>query len=327
MLDVALRANVSQMTVSRALRSPERVSEATRRQIEAAIRETGYVPNNIASSLASNRSTTVGAIIPSITHSALEPTIESLMASVKRHGLNLMIGTSGETIAEEATMIEAMLAQRPCGLFLHNTRHAASILPALRNAGIPIVETGDLVRKPIDMCVSYSNQAAAEAMTTHLLNLGYRRIAIANVLTGSNYRSRARLKGYCTALEKAGVAVDRTLIRDSDYGFAGGAGVMRAIIAEKLDVDALFCGTGLLGLGALYECRQQGWAVPSRIAIAGFGHNEVTDSAIPSLTTVRIPRAEIGRLAADMLLSRINGQSVPAAVIDVGFEIVARDST
>lgn len=327
MLDVAMRANVTQMTVSRYLRSPERVSEPTRKRIQFAIQETGYVPNSVASSLASSRSKIVAVIIPSITHSSLEPMIESLMTAVKERGLYLMIGTSGETVAEESAMIGAILAQRPCGLILHNTRHSQTALAALRNARIPIVECGNLTRKPVDMCVSYSNRAAAESMTTHMLNKGYRRIAIASVLIKTNYRSQERLKGYRIALQKAGLPVADELIRESDYGYAGGAEVMRRLIEERVDVDALFCGTSILALGALHECHKQGWSVPGRIAIAGFGDNEVTDAVTPSLTTIRIPRAEIGRLAAKLLLNRIAGVEIPSPIIDVGFELVAQSST
>ena len=326
MSDVALRANVSQMTVSRALRSPERVSEATRQAIQAAILETGYVPNNVASSLASNRSTIVAMVIPSITHSFINPTIEALMETVKKRGLQLMIGTSGETAVDEAVTIEAMLAQRPCGLVLHNTQHAKGARLALQNAGIPIVETGDLARRPVDMCVSYSNRAAAQAMTAYLIERGYRRIAIATVLTKSNARSSERVAGYCAALAAAGIPVEPGLIMEASYGFPGGAAVMRRIIEEKRDVDAIFFSTGILALGGLHECSRHGWKVPDRIAVAGFGHDEVTDAANPSLTTIDIPRSDIGRLAAEMLLDRVAGVPIESTMVDVGFEIVSRSS-
>jgi LacI family transcriptional regulator, gluconate utilization system Gnt-I transcriptional repressor len=327
MVDVARRANVTQMTVSRALRAPERLSEATLRQVMAAIRETGYVSNNIASSLATNQSKIVAVIIPSITHSSLEPMIESVMSEVKKHGLYLMIGTSGETVADEAAMITAILGQRPCGLILHNTKHSRAALAALKNARIPVVECGDLTRKPVDMCVSFGNREAARAMTAHLLSRGYRRIAFASVLTKTNYRSRERVAGHLAALEEAGLPVADELLRESGYGFDGGVEMMRKLIEEKVDVDAVFCGTGILALGALHECRRQGWSVPGRVAIAGFGHNEITDAAIPSLTSIKIPRAEIGQRAAQLLLDRIAGADIPSPVVDLGFEIVARSST
>ena len=109
-------------------------------------------------------------IIPSVTHSFINPTIEALMETVKKRGLQLMIGTAGETAADEAVTIEAMLAQRPCGLGLHNTQHAKGARLALRNAASRSWKPATWRAQPVDMCVSYSNRAAAQAMTAYLLD-------------------------------------------------------------------------------------------------------------------------------------------------------------
>ena len=326
MLDVARHANVSHMTVSRVLRAPETVSEATRQAVQAAIRQTGYVHNHLASSLASNRSRIVAAIIPSITHSSLEPTIESLMATLRAEGLHLLLGTSGETEAQEAALIEAMLAQRPCAMFLHNTQHTPAARAAVLNARIPVVEGGDLVRAPLDVCISYSNRAAARAMTLHLAGQGYRRIAIASVASQANERSRQRLMGYRDGLRAAGLPRSAALVIEAGPGFGGGAAAARRIIEAQPEVDALFCSTGILALGALQELRRHGWDVPGRIGLAGYDDNDLMAAALPSMTAVGVPRAQIGQLAACALLQRLSGQPFQT-VTDVGFEIQARAST
>lgn len=326
MEDVARHANVSHMTVSRALRSPEKVSEATRLAVEAAIRQTGYVHNHLASSLASNRSRIVAAIIPSITHSSLEPTVETLMATLREEGLHLLLGTSGETAAQEATLIEAMLAQRPCALFLHNTRHTPAARAAVCNARIPVVEGGDLIGKPIDMCISYSNRAAARAMTLHLTAQGFRRIAIASVSTRENERSRQRMLGYRDGLRSSGLAWDPALVVETGPGHGGGRAAARQVIEGRGGADALFCSTGMLALGALQEFRRQGWDVPTRIGLAGFDDSELMAAAVPPLTAIHVPRGEIGLLAARSLLQRLAGQQ-PCPTANVGFEVRERAST
>ena len=326
MQDVARRANVSHMTVSRVLRSPEKVSEATRQLVQAAIRQTGYVHNHLASSLASNRSRIVAAIIPSITHSSLEPTIESLMAALRAAGLHLLLGTSGETDVQEAALIEAMLAQRPCALFLHNTRHTPAARTAIMSARIPVVESGDLVRDPLDMCISFSNRVAVRAMTLHLVSLGFRRIAIASVATRVNDRSRQRVLGYRDGLRAAGLPWDPGLVIETGPGFAGGAIAALRLIDGQVAADALFCSTGLLAFGAMHAFQQHGWDIPGRVGLAGFDDNELMAAALPSLTAVRIPRAQMGLLAAKALLERLAGTEA-ARVVDVGFEIEARAST
>jgi LacI family transcriptional regulator, gluconate utilization system Gnt-I transcriptional repressor len=326
MRDVARRANVSHMTISRVLRSPSMVSEATRLVVEEAIRDTGYVHNELASSLSSNRSRIVAAIIPSITHSSLEPTIETLMETLRGQGLHLLLGTSGGTDASEAVLVEAMLAQRPCALFLHNTRHTKAARASLVNAGVPVVESGDLVHRPIDMCISYSNREAARAMTMHLAAQGFRRIAIASVATGHNERSRQRMLGYRDGIHASGLSWDPACVIETDPGFKGGVAAAQKIMEAAEPCDALFCSTGILAFGALAEFRRQGWNVPQRVGLAGFDDNDLMASSSPPLTAVSIPRARIGLLAAQALLRRLAGEEA-SRTEDVGFEIQVRAST
>lgn len=327
MHDVALRANVSAMTVSRYLRSPDLVSLQTRQAVSAAIQETGYVHNWLASSLASSRSRVVAAIIPSITHSSLEPMIERLMRTLQSSGLHLLLAPSGETKAQEAVTIEAMLAQRPCALLLHNTRHSAAARAVMMKAGIPLVECGDLLRAPLDLCVSFSNRAAAKAMTLHLAAQGYQRIAIATVESRTNDRSLQRLAGYRDGLCEAGLQPAKEFVLETHNGFDGGKAVSHRIVDDKIDADALFCATGILALGALYGFKQRGWAVPERIGVAGFDDNELMQAAEPSLTTIRVPRATIGEMAAAAILESLAGSRTATAITDVGFELVERSST
>jgi len=326
MQDVALRAKVSQMTVSRALRNPQLVSAETRRAIETAIRETGYVPNGVASSLASRRTNIVAAVIPSIAHSSLEGVIEGMMDEVRRRGYHLLLGTSGESIQDEAAMIEALLTQRPRGLLLHNTVHAPAIRTALVNAGIPVVETGDLSRDPLHLCVSYSNFDAAKAMTEHLLERGYRRIAFVSLPARHNERTKARRAGYKAALRDFGLPVAPEQVIETGLGFAGGVAAMRRIIEAKHDFDAVFFGTAILALGGLHACREQGWEVPARVAIAGFEDGDFAATARPALTTVRVPRYEIGSLAATLLCDSLDGKRVEQRAVRLDFEIVQRES-
>ena len=327
MHDVALRANVSAMTVSRYLRSPDMVSDATRRAVAAAIHETGYVHNWLASSLASNRSRVVAAIIPSITHSSLEPMIECLMRTLQSSGLHLLLAPSGETKAQEAVMIEAMLAQRPCALLLHNTRHSAAARAVMLKARIPVVECGDLLHAPLDLCISFSNRAAAKAMTLHLAAQGYRRIAVATLTPRTNDRSSERMAGYRDGLCEAGLQPAEELVLETYNGFSGGNAVSHRIVDEKIDADALFCATGILALGALHGFKQRGWSVPQQIGLAGFDDNELMEAAEPPLTTIRIPRAEIGRAAAAAILASLAGSRTATAITDLGFELVERAST
>src|SRR5882672_810317 len=155
MSDIARHAGVSPMTVSRALRDPATVSEKMRRKVDAAVREFGYLPNRIAGSLSSKRSNVVGLVVPSIRNSLYASTIQAISDVLRANGLHLMIANSGHRLDDEEALVSALLAQRVCGLILHNTTHSKRLRELLARTDIPVVETGNLPTKPIDMAVSY----------------------------------------------------------------------------------------------------------------------------------------------------------------------------
>lgn len=211
MADVAQRAGVSLVTVSRTIHHPDLVVEKTRRKVLRAITETGYVQNLVAGSLASKRTNVIAAIVPTLNNLAYGMSLHAVGEVLRKSGYHLLLGTDNFSAGEEESLIATFLGWRPDGIFLHRCRHTPAAVRLMRNAGIPVVETGDLTPRPLDMVVSYSNQE----------------------------------------------------------------------IAAKL---------------------------------------------APSLTTVRVPREEIGYRAGGMLLDRVHGRAVKFRSVDVGFQIVDRDS-
>jgi len=139
MRDVAKRAGVSTMTVSRALNEPSKVSDEMRERVIRAVKEIGYLPNHLARSLSSTRSTTVGLIVPSIDNSIYTQTIKGLSDVIRRSGFQLMIAECGYDLVEEEELIKAFLAHRVSGLILHNTEHSAEAQAMIRQAGVPVV--------------------------------------------------------------------------------------------------------------------------------------------------------------------------------------------
>jgi LacI family transcriptional regulator, gluconate utilization system Gnt-I transcriptional repressor len=328
MRDVAKRAGVSTMTVSRALNEPSRVSDEMRERVIRAVKEIGYLPNHLARSLSSTRSTTVALIVPSIDNSIYSQTIKGLSEVIRRSGFQLMIAECGHDRAEEEELIKTFLAHRVSGLILHNTEHSAEAVAMIRQSGVPVVENGNLPRQPVDMAVSYSNRDAAQAMTLHLGRLGYKKIAFASLYSVNNDRSRDRLDGYLAALAQLGQAVDPRLMIETSRGLAAGAEAVARVVQTVPEVDALFCAGDVLAVGALFECQKRGWAVPGRIAIASYDDVELLRHVSPTVTTVRLPRYDIGERSAQMLLSRImdGAEHLRGSVVDLKFEIIQRDS-
>ncbi|NJO21788.1 MAG: LacI family DNA-binding transcriptional regulator [Sphingomonadales bacterium] len=325
MSEVASAAGVSAMTVSRVLRTPDKVSRETSERVEAAIRQLGYVRDEAAGALASRRSRIVGALVSTLGGSVFASTVDGLSQTLREAGYQLLLATTNYTPQIEADVIAAILARRPDGLVLTSTEHTAAANNLLRGAGIPIVELWELPKKPIDSAVGFSNRAAGRAMTEFLAASGRRRIGFIGRSAVSDTRGQMRRAGYEDALAQLRRA-PRIATPDGlgmDDPRAGAVGLAE-ILAQWKDTDAVFCASDSVALGALSEARRRGIAVPHDVAIAGFGDFEMASEHGLGLTTVRVPGFSIGAEAAQVVLRRGEAKAPGKRVIDLGFEIVRR---
>ena len=325
MHEVAELAGVSRMTVSRALNHPDMVKEKVRNRVFEAVSELGYVHNHLARNLSSSKSNVIGLILPSLENSIFAQTVKAISDVLRGAGFQLMLAEASDDPKEEETIIAAFLAQRVAGLVLHGTRHSPAAIRMLRGANIPVVENGDFPVEPIDMVASYSNRSAAKAMTLHLARLGYRKIVFAGL--ANNTRATERQLGFVDALDEMGIGPDPRRILSVSRGFAAGAEAIGHLDRTMPDTDALFCAGDVVAIGALLECNRRGWDVPGRLAIASYDDLELMRHVNPAITALRLPRYEIGRRSAEMLLARILDRELPVRSVDLGFEIVQRAST
>jgi LacI family gluconate utilization system Gnt-I transcriptional repressor len=324
MREVAELAGVSRMTVSRALNGSGSVKEELRVRVLEAAQSLGYVHNHLARSLSSQRSNVVGLVLPSLENSIFAQTVKGISDHLRPRGMHLMLAEAADDPGEEERVIDAFLAQRVGGLILHSARHSARTLRMLEANDIPVVETGDLPEQPIDMVASYSNYDAAKAMTRHLGRLGYRSLALA--VLPDNPRADARRRGFADALAELGRPFGPDQIIEVSRGVSGGVEAV-SVLAERLpQTDALFCAGDVLAIGALLECNRRQWKVPDRLAIASFDDVEIMRYVAPAMTCLRLPRYEIGRRSAEMLVARMQGVDVAVRRLDLGFEILQRAS-
>ena len=324
--EVAREAKVSKITVSRVLRSPEKVSVETRERVQAVIRALGYVLDETAGSLASGESRIVAAMVSTLEGSVFASTIDGINHHLREHGHQLLLGNTGYSSASEATLIATTFGHRPDGIILTSSEHTMEAQALLRANGTAVVEIWELPEKPIDMAVGFSNAAAGHAMTRFLFDLGRRRIAFIGGGPTADLRGRLRYDGYAAAMQALGlggappVPYDRTIPSAAERGARG----MRWLLKNRPDVDAVFCTSDTVALGALHEARRRGKCVPGNIALAGLGDFEFAGEYGLGLTTVRIPGYKIGQTAARLVLERKRNGGAGPKVIDLGFEIVRR---
>jgi LacI family gluconate utilization system Gnt-I transcriptional repressor len=321
MSEVAAAARVSTMTVSRVLRSPEKVRPETFERVEAAIRKLGYVPDESAGALSSRRSRIVGALVSTLGGSVFASTIDGLSQILREAGYQLLLATTNYTPQLEADFIAAMLARRPDGLVLTSTQHTSPARRLLRDARIPIVELWELPERPIDSAVGFSNRAAGKAMTEFLADTSRRRIGFIGRPEPSDTRGQLRRAGYEDALAQRSLHAPRIVTPaglGTDDPRAGAMGLTE-ILARWSDTSAVFCSSDSVALGALSEARRRGLRVPEDISIAGFGDFEMASEHGLALTTVRVPGFAIGAEAA-----RLISKASKRCVVDLGFQIVRR---
>jgi LacI family gluconate utilization system Gnt-I transcriptional repressor len=321
--DVAAAAGVSTMTVVRVMRDPGRVATRTRERVEAVLRDTGYTPDLTASSLASQRSRLVGAIVPVLTNSLIAEIIQGLTDSLAAEGLQMLLGVSGFSAAKEQELVHAFLSRRVDAMFLTGVTRTKTTLAMLGQAGIPVVEAGNLTSSPVDMVVGYSNVEAARAITRYLTQR-YGSVGYIGAFPTDNDRARDRRLGYEKAVVASRRKVDPTMCIETTLDIDAGAAAMAKMLRRK--PRAVFCSADALAVGALYECQRRGAQVPSEVAIGGFDDIVLAAQVVPALTTIRVPRYEIGRRAGALLCDRLAGRRVRRRVVDAGFELVVRDS-
>ena len=329
MEDVARLAQVSLITVSRVINQPDKVTPATRKRVEQAIKAVGYVPNLVAGSLASSKSKIVAALVPTLDRSVFSGTIRGLSERLAQDGYQLLLGSTGYSLQTEEQLVRTFLGRRVDALVLTGIAHTPATRRMVKDAGIPVVETWEIHGKGLDMVVGFSNQAAGAAMGDYLIGKGHR---VLGFVGGQEARSEARLKGFEQAAQRRQRVTVRSVTLSEGASYAAGRQALVMLLQSRPKPDAVFFSNDALAVGALMECQRRGIRVPQDLAIAGFANLDIAEEVVPALTTVQVQADSIGTCAADMILQRLSDPTASSAIasastrMDLGFSIVERES-
>jgi LacI family gluconate utilization system Gnt-I transcriptional repressor len=316
--DVARVAGVSPITVSRALSHPEKVRPETRQRISDAVQKTGYVINRFASSLRSGRSTIISAFV-SNPHfaNAIQGCADALEGS-RFHLLMAQIGYSDRVQSE---IVSEVLPFRPAAALFTGIVQSRRTRTLLRKLGIPVMEMWDYRPDPIDMLVGFSNAEGGRLVGEHFAARGYRKVAYAG---RTEDRGAQRLRGFA---EGFGREPDFVLPLEGSRTANDGATALETILSELPRCEAIFFGTDLLAVGAVLCARRLGIPVPERLAIAGYGDLEQSRQLAVPLTTVHVSSYEMGQMAGQMLLKRLQHESLESRIVLSPIRLEVREST
>lgn len=324
--DVASVAGVSPITVSRALRGERAVDPGLVARVKAAADRLGYVPDPAARALASRHSTHVALLIPMLSNALFVDLLEAAQVTLRREGYQTLIGVTHYDDAQEEQLLREQLQHRPAGLLVTGLERSDTTRGLIQASGVPCVHLMETSNAPGVYSVGFSQADAAAALTRHLLDRGHRRIAFAAAQLDP--RTLQRLEGWRREMRAAGLhAPTLEWLNPAPSSLAVGVTMFEQIVAQTPPVQAIFFCNDDLAQGALLAALRLGIAVPGRVAVAGFNDLTGSDQMLPPLTTVRTPRAEIGAAAARMLLALMRGDPSPSACINVGYELVVRQST
>jgi LacI family gluconate utilization system Gnt-I transcriptional repressor len=327
--DVAKLAGVSPITASRALNTPDAVSDVLLARVRAAVESTGYVPNMLAGGLASRKSRLVAAVVPTISGTVFLNMVQSLTATLADHGYQLMLGQSGYANSREDELLEAIIGRRPDGVVLTGTMRSDQARRRLTAAGLPVVETWDLGPAPIDMLVGFSHEAIGVAVGQFLHARGRRRVA---TLSANDDRAMRRHRSFSDTAVKLGmVKPGETAVPDylvpAPSTVRSGRDGLRALMDRDPGIDAVFCSSDMMALGVLTEAHAIGLRIPEQLAVVGMGDHSISQDLNPALTTVRVDSTAIGRIAAEFIVARADERPIDQSIVDVGFTIIERQST
>ncbi|MEC0246478.1 substrate-binding domain-containing protein [Paenibacillus chitinolyticus] len=326
--DIAEKANVSAMTVSRVINNSGRISEATRKRVRKVMEELNYIPNSMARGLVLQKTKLLSLLITDITNPFYTTIARGAEDTAKRSGYKLLFGNSDEDYGKEKDYVEMILSTRVDGVLFAPTGDASlEQLRQLQKHGIPFVILDREVPGIETDVVLGDSKEGARKLVEHLIGLGHRRIALVN---GSPDVSTARLRytGYREALLLGGLPLDESLVVSLNYRQFQDEASLQVLLALPSPPTAIFAANNLLAVGIIQALRQKGLSVPEDVSVVCFDDFGPAETVNPFLTVASQPAYQFGALGMQLLIERIeNGPGSESRKIMLPSELLIRSST
>jgi LacI family transcriptional regulator len=322
--DLAREAGVSRSTASRAVTGAGYVAAPVRERVRTAAERIGYVPDSIARSLRQSTSRAVGVLISDLRNPFYAEVATAAEQHLRARGYHIILASSDGLADEERAAATVFAGSRVGGVIVAPVSPIAARLVEL---GVAVVEVDRQMAAGRCDAVLIENAAGAEAATTHLIELGHRRIGI--LLGEMDWTTGPeRLAGYRAALERAGIRYDKTLVQPGTGHPTEAEHPARTLLDRAPDLTAIFATNNLMAENALAEIQRRGLAIPGDLSLVAFDDVSWMSIVHPAVTAVAQPTAEIGRTAADLLLARMGGDGVSEpSVVRLAPRLVVRGST
>jgi LacI family transcriptional regulator len=325
--DIADLAGVSIATVSRVLNDRPDVAPGTRETVMQVVREHGFSTNRGARGLSSGRTGIIGLTLPLVNDAYFGPMLGGASEALYEADMRIILCPTLHEHDREVSLLERLMRGTTDGAILMLPEESEDELRTLQRQGYPFVVVDPRDPPPEGIpCVSAMHASGAKQATEHLLELGHRRIG---AIAGNPgwYATEERLAGFRGALAGAGILPEPELIVYSDWRIPRGTEAAEQLLALPEPPTAIFAFNDNVAIGALHAARERGLDVPRDVSVVGFDDTFQATIVTPTLTTVRQPLAEMGRMGVSLLTRLIEGQRVDALRLELSTKLVVREST
>lgn len=324
--EIANEAGVSIATVSRVLNQPDAVKKETRDAVISIMDRHHFVSHGSAATLGSRLSKTIGLVIPTITNSIYASSTTAIQRVAQRNDYTVLLAVSDFDPAAEERLIRRLVERRVDGLILTGSDRPPHLYELLEKNAVPYIVTWKLTDGEHRPSVSFDNYRAGRMAMAHLIELGHRRIGLVCGRTRVNDRARERRRAYEDALREANIDVLEELIFERDFEFIEGSAAMRRMLESPERPTAVFCANDIQAIGALQECLESGLKVPQDMSIIGFDDLPIARYVRPRLTSIHVPAARMGHIAAERLFTMIANEN-EIGTEEIPVELIVREST
>lgn len=293
-------------------------------RVRQAAAQLGYVPDRRARALVQRRSCTIGAIVPTVDNAIFARAIQALQRRLDAAGYRLLLATSEYDAGREVAAVQALIEHGVDGIVLVGAEHHPRVAELVASRAMPVVHTWTNAAGGPHASVGFDNRDAMRRMTAYVADLGHRRIAMIAGVAAGNDRAAARIAEFRAALARRGITP--VAVVERAYTVPDGRAAARALLGRRDRPTAIVCGNDILAFGALAEAHAMGIGVPGSLSVTGFDDLDFASHVIPPLTTMHVPAAEMGRLAAEHLLARLEGRDA-AGGVTLDAELIVRASS
>lgn len=308
--EVSKLAGVSLATVSRVMNGTANVSDNTREKVHKAMNELGYVPNSIAISLASKRSNCVGILVPVLDGVFFGEMMHAIEGELRKQRKHVVVTAGHADEEQEREGVEFLLSRNCDALIVHAEELSDEYLVQIAKGKTPIYILNRYIEEIADRCISLDNEKGGYLIAKYVLELGHRNIV---TIAGPNTKkdARHRLNGLRTAMGEYELVLKESHVYEGSYQQDSAEQAINHFVEQNIEFTAVICANDQMAIGAMAQLRQHGLVPGENVAVVGFDNVEFAACTFPRLTTIDYPIAEMGRVAADMILRDVYEVKLP----------------